>query len=168
MAPTILAVNQTNLDFEFLAWKASADSGDIPSSYLVEIQGEGSENWQNLTVLSGSLSGNITLSLEYDLQPSATYNVRVIPVFEHDREHYRGYGAHANFTVPTPPVFGKSYSYAYKIIIIISFDTFKPDENGHHYADAILESILPPVLLGPQDIVVIRFICLSALQANMI
>ena len=95
MTLTILEVNQNYLEFVFLV----SDSGDRPLSYVVEIRREGNENWQEVRVLSGSESGNITVNLQYDFQASATYDARVIPIFEHDGLAYRGDGEQATFTV---------------------------------------------------------------------
>ena len=112
--PTILEVNQSYLEFMFL----TSNSGDRPSSYVVEIRREGAEDWQEVRVLSESESGNVTVNLQYDFQVSATYDVRVIPIFEYDGETYRGYGAQATFTVPIPPVGGTGGMSCFKECVI--------------------------------------------------
>ena len=86
----------------------ASNSGDMPSSYVVEIRREGTDDWQELRVLSGSESGNVTVNLQHDFQVSAIYEVRVIPIFVYDEVPYRAYGAMASFTVHAPPGQGMS------------------------------------------------------------
>ena len=104
--PTILEVKQNYLKFVFLSWEASPHSGDRPSSYVVEIRRAGTEDWQEQRVLSGLESGNITVSLQYDFNASATYEVRVIPILTYEGVFYQGYGIQTTFTLEAPLVGG--------------------------------------------------------------
>ena len=76
----------------------------MPLSYVVEIRREGTEDWEELRVLYGIQSGNVTINLQYDFQVSATYEVRVIPISVYNG--VRGHGAQVNFTVQAPLVAG--------------------------------------------------------------
>ena len=96
---TILETTQNYLEFVFLA----SNSKDMPLYYVVEIRREGTEDWKELRLLSGNEFGNITVNLQYDFQVSATYYVKVFPIFVYNGVHYRGHGAQATFIAQTPP-----------------------------------------------------------------
>ena len=96
----ILEVKQNHFVFVFLA----SDSRDKPSSYVVEIRREAIDDWEELRVLSGTESGNITVNILYDLNASVTYDVRVFPIFEYGGLPYRGHAIQATFTAQMPPV----------------------------------------------------------------
>ena len=101
--PIIVKVNETHLELEFVSWEASPDSGDRPSSYVVEIRREGSGHWQEVRLLYRHESGNVTVQLRYDFPMSVTYDIRVIPILVHEGISYRGYGAETTFIVPAMP-----------------------------------------------------------------
>ena len=104
-----MKVNETHLELEFLSWEASPDSGDRPSSYVVEIRREDTEDWEELRVLSGSESGIISVTIEHNIKVTATYEVRVLPILTHEGTDYQGHGVPATFTVTAPTVQGELY-----------------------------------------------------------